>query len=160
MNYKNYVTLLVATSLLACHQESNNRVEADFSAIMGQLEDIEALMSSGLPITNLNEKYLEFFVDDLVLLPPGGSAVEGRDAALAFFNDVWGGVTLIAVNYETPVIMLEGDMAVRRYVGSGEFLIDAESEPVTGSGRYIDILQRQSDGGWRIVWHTWTQIDR
>ena len=159
MNCKKYFTLLVASLLLACHQDSDNRVESDLSAIKGQLEDIEELLSSGLPITTLNQKYLEFFVDDLVLLPPGSSAVQGHDAALAFYNDVWGGVTLITVNYHTPEIMLEGDMAVRRYVGSAEFRIDAESAPVSGSGRYIDILQRQSDGDWRIVWHTWTRID-
>ena len=158
MNCRKLSTLLVASLLLACNQHPDQQLESDLAALHGDLADIQDLLSSGLPITTINERYLEFFVDDLVLLPPGRQAIQGRDAALTFYNNVWGGVTELTLEYQKPEIIIDGDLAVRRYVGRAEFRPNAESEPVTGSGRYIDVLRRQGNGDWRIVWHAWTRI--
>ena len=160
MKFVVYVILLAAMSLSACQQNPGSQVEADLSAIRSQLEDIEAVLSSGLPITTINQKYLEFFVDELVLLPPGRKAVHGREAALAFYNDTFGMITALSMVYQAPEIIVEGNLATRRYVGNSKFQIDTESEPGSASGRYVDILQKQSDGAWRIVWHTWTRLNR
>ena len=59
-----------------------------------------------------------------------------------------------------PEIFLNGDMAIRRYIGSAEVKFDGELEHYSSYNRYIDILQRQADGEWRVVWHAWTPIDQ
>ena len=160
MIYKSYFTLLAATLLLACQQNSDSRVEADLSAIENQLIEIEEIfLTSEVPIATQIQEYLDYYIDDLVLLPPGGDAVHGYAAALAYYTEGFDGYTILEVDYRTPDILLNGDMAVRRYFGTAKFEIDGESEPASSSNRYIDILQRQPDGEWLMVWHTWTHVD-
>ncbi len=156
-------TLLAATLLLACQQVSDSRVEDDLSAIRNQLNEFEEIfVSSEVPIAAQIQEYLEYFVDDLVLLPPGQDAVQGYDAALAYYTEGFEGATILAVDYLThvPEIFLNGDMALRRYIGSAEFKYDGKLEHYSSYNRYIDILQRQADGEWRVVWHAWTPIDQ
>ena len=159
MKYMTYLTLLAVTLLLACQQVSDSRVEADLSAIESQLEDIEkVILNTDVPIAVLMQNYLEFFVDDPVLLPPGEDAVQGYDAALAYYTKGFEGGTILDVDFQKPSILLDGDMAVRRYIGSAEAMFD--SGPYSSYHRYIDILQRQPDGEWLTVWHAWTPVDR
>ena len=159
MKYMTYLTLLAATLLLACQQVSDSRAEADFAEIKSQLDDIEEnFLNTEVSIAAQIKKYLEFFVADPVLLPPGEDAVQGYDAALAYYTEGFEGGTVLDVDFQTPDILLDGDMAVRRYIGSSEIMFD--SGPYSSYNRYIDILQRQPDGEWLTVWHTWTPMDR
>ncbi len=158
MKHMAYGTLLATTILLACQQVSDNRAEADLSAIRNQLNEFEEIfLSLDLPIAAQIKEYLEYFVDDLALLPPGEDAVQGYDAALAFYTEAFEGGTVLDVSFQTPVILLEGDMAVRRYIGSSEVMFDGET--YSSTNRYIDILRRQPDGEWLTVWHAWSHMD-
>ncbi len=163
MNHIACGTLLAATLLLACQQVSDSRAEDDRSAIRNQLNQFEEiLLSPEVPLETIIQEYLNYYVDDLVLLPPGEDAVQGYDAALAYYTEGFEGGTILAVDYLThvPEIFLNGDMAIRRYIGSAEFKFDGELEHYSSYNRYIDILQRQADGEWQVVWHAWTPIDQ
>ncbi len=59
MKFMIHVILVAAMSLSACQQKPGSQVEADLLAIQNQLDDIEAVLSSGLPITTINQNYLE-----------------------------------------------------------------------------------------------------
>ncbi len=158
MKHMTYGILAATTLLLACQQVSDSRVEADLSAIENQLDDIvENFSNTEVPIATQMRNYLEFFVDDPVLLQAGEDAVQGYDAALAFYTEAFEGGTVLDVNFQTPVILLEGDMAVRRYIGSSEVMFDGET--YSSTNRYIDILRRQPDGEWLTVWHVWSHMD-
>ncbi len=163
MKHMAYGTLLATSMLLACQQGSDSRAEADLSAIRNQLNEIEEIfLSPEVPLETIIQEYLKYYVDDLVLLPPGEDAVQGYDAALAYYTEGFAGGTILAVDYHThaPEIFLKGDMAIRRYIGSAEVKFDGELEHYSSYNRYIDILQRQADGEWRVVWHAWTPIDQ
>ena len=163
MKHIAYGTLLAATSLLACQQGSDSRAEDDLSAIRNQLNEFEEIfLSSEVPLETIIQEYLEYYVDDLVLLPPGEDAIQGYDAALAYYTEGFAGGTILAVDYHThaPEIFLNGDMAIRRYIGSAEIKFDGELEHYSSYNRYIDILHKQADGKWRVVWHAWTPIDQ
>ncbi len=163
MKHIAYGTLLATTLLLACQQVSDSRAEDDLSAIRNQLNEFEEIfLSSELPIAAQIKEYLEYFVDDLALLPPGEDAVQGYAAALAYYTEGFEGGTILAVDYHThvPEIFLKGDMAIRRYIGSAEVKFDGELEHYSSYNRYIDILHKQADGKWRVVWHAWTPIDQ
>ena len=85
MNNVAYGTLLASTLLLACQPDSDSRTEADLAVIKGQLADMEEVfLNSEVPFATQIQDYLEFFVDDPVLLPSDEDAVEGYDAALAY----------------------------------------------------------------------------
>ncbi len=151
--------LLALMSLSACQKSDLSDTEADLSAISSQLEDMEAVLSSGLPMATINQNYLEqFCVDDLVVLPPNRRAIHGREAALDYFNNTFGALTNLSVVYQQPEILIDGNLATRRYVGNVQFQVGTDSEPGTAAGRYIDILQKQADGSWRIVWHAMTPL--
>ena len=163
MKHIAYGTLLATTLMLACQQGSNNRVEADLSEIENQLRQFEeTLLSPDVPLETVIQEYLGYYVDDPILLPPGDDAVQGYDAALAFYIEGFAGGTIIAVDYHShaPEIFLRGDMAIRRYIGSSEVKWAGELENYTSYLRYIDVLQRQGDGEWRVVWHAWYPIDQ
>ena len=151
--------LLAVMTLSACQKGGSSESEADIAAISRQLKDIEAVLSSGLPMSTINENYLEFFVDKLVLLPPGRRAIHGREAALEFYNNSFGSLTAFSAVAQQPEILVDGDLATRRYVVNYKFQVGADSEPGSSSGRYIDILQKQADGTWRIVWHAMTPLN-
>lgn len=154
-----FCLLLSVVTLLACQNGRSSDTEADYAAISSQLNDMEAVLSSGLPMSTINENYLEFFVDDLVLLPPGRRALHGREAALEYYNNTFGALTDLSIVYQEPDIIVDGNLATRRYVSRVIFQVDPDSEPGTASGRYIDILQKQADGTWRIVWHAMTPLN-
>ena len=72
--------MLALMSLSACQKSDVSDTETDLSAISSQLKDMEAVLSSGLPMATINQNYLEqFCVDDLVLLPPGRRAIHGPE---------------------------------------------------------------------------------
>jgi len=163
MKHITYGVLVAATVLLACQQVSDSAMETDLSAIKSQLGDIEEVfLNTKVPIATQLHEYLEFFVDDAVLLPPGEDAVQGYDAALAFYTEGFEGGTVLAIDYHThvPEIFVQGDLAIRRYIGSSEVKFDGEHENYSSYNRYIDILQRQPDGEWRVICHAWTPIDQ
>ncbi len=163
MKHMAYGTLMATTLMLACQQGSDNRAEADLSAIENQLRQFEeTLLSPDEPLETVIQEYLGYYVDDPILLPPGDDAVQGYDAALAFYTEGFAGGTIIEVDYHShaPEIFLRGDMAIRRYIGSSEVKWAGELENYTSYLRYIDVLQRQADGEWRVVWHAWYPIDQ
>ena len=158
-----YGTLLAAILLSACQQIPENRAEADLALIKGQLTKIEDIfLNTDVPIATQMQEYLEFFVDDPVILPPGADAVQGYDAILAFYTEGFEGATILDVNYHIhePEIFINGDIAIRRYIGSGEAKFDGEIEHYFSYNHYIDILQRQAEGEWRVMCHSWTPVDQ
>ena len=117
MKHMTYGILVAMTLLLACQQISDTRADEDLSAIKSQLADIEEIfLSSEVPLETKFRQYLEFFVDDPVLLQAGEDEVLGYDATLAFYTDAFEGGKVIDLDFQAPDILLEGDMAVRRYI--------------------------------------------
>jgi hypothetical protein len=55
------------------------------------------------------------------------------------------------------VIDVHGEMATRRYIGTGAFRLAEQSEPVVVTNRYLDILIREDDE-WKILLHSWVPV--
>ncbi len=162
MKHMAYGTLLATTLMLACQQVSDSRAEAELAAINNQLKQFEeTLLSPDVPLETIIREYLGYYVDNPIILPPDDDAVQGYDAALAFYTEGFAGGTIVAVDYhlQAPEIFLNGDMAIRRYLGTSEVRWDDELEQYSSYNRYIDILQRQADGEWQVVWHAWHPMD-
>ncbi len=102
MKHIAYGTLLATTLVMACQQVSDSRAEADLATIKNQLNQFEEIfLSPEAPIETRFQEYLGYYVDDLVLLPPGEDAVQGYDAALAYYTEGFAGGTILKVNYHT-----------------------------------------------------------
>ena len=122
--------------------------------LTAQLDSIEAIFAPGS--TDFIDAYLQFFDDDVVLLPPGQPAIEGKGAIREFYSSGFDGLDPVSLEYGEPVIVLQGPLAVRRYTGRGVVTIDGNTL-VLPLNRYVDVL-RQTPNGWLILWHSWVEV--
>ena len=90
-----------------------------------------------------------FYADNAVLLPPNAPIARGIEAIEAFWRafidagarDAW---------IETDEVVASGDLAygVGRY---GGLLPTPAGGHVQETGKYLIVLQRQADGGWKTI---------
>ena len=99
--------------------------------------------------------YASFVTEDAVWLPPNAALVEGRDAvrawALPFTEAEEFSVTWEATGVE---VSAAGDLAYS--MGTYEYsLKDAEGNPVSDKGKFVDIWKKQADGSWKAAIGIW-----
>ena len=98
--------------------------------------------------------WLALHSDDVLLIPPGEDIVAGKDALRA-----WGEPYFQQFSMEdtesVDEIVITGDWSVLRYSYSARFMPKAGGEALSDSGRGMLLLQRQTDGTWRIARHIW-----
>jgi uncharacterized protein (TIGR02246 family) len=91
------------------------------------------------------------YLPDAQLMPPNAPTVEGREAIQKF----WGGL-LGAYQLRFQVVADEvegrGDLAYAR----GHYTLDGTPKakggaPIHDEGKYLEVLRRQPDGGWRYA---------
>jgi uncharacterized protein (TIGR02246 family) len=91
---------------------------------------------------------------DAVLIPPGESIVQGRDAIEEYWRGALelGGVREVTV--ETMDALSSGSLGYE----TGSFVLTADGPdgtPVIDKGRYIELLRREPDGTWRSSHGIW-----
>lgn len=112
--------------------------------------------------------YVDSLDENIVLLPPGGPVITGRENYRSFLGPVFD-VATYEIDQKTPKkIKFYGDIATveYNYVVYITFLGDAQSVPSEGAlqdtvsdSMYFDLLKRQEDGSWKCLVHTWKQIN-
>jgi uncharacterized protein (TIGR02246 family) len=126
--------------------------DVDRGAILAQLESFASLTGG----VEDNERYLRAFADDATILPPDRPALKGRPAILAFYNAALQEVASVRVAYEDVVIDVDHALAVRRYTATA-FIIQAGSgSQRVARTKYLDVLKKSDERGWRIVVHMWS----
>jgi len=95
--------------------------------------------------------YVADMADDVVVLPPNGSRVDGRQAvrdwAMQFTAATDWSVSWKATRVD---VATSGDLAYA--VGTYEFsLKDAEGKAVMDKGKFLDAYRKQADGSWKVT---------
>lgn len=119
---------------------------ADEAAIM----KADAAWSEAAGSKNLDAS-LAFLADDIKMFPPNEAIVEGKDAvrktweamyAMPGFALRWAPTKAVAAR--------SGDLG---YVyGTYEFSFnDAQGNPVTDNGKYLEVWAKQADGSWKVT---------
>ena len=98
--------------------------------------------------------------DDAVVLPPGGRTIRGRDALDKSFASMAGAAVtsdILEYRFDWQEIEICGGFAFE-----WGYIIGKERNRVTGditseTYQVMRILQRQSDGGWRVHRTIWNQ---
>jgi len=135
--------LLLAGVLITClvSRTAAQNLPAAISAANGQF--MEAFAAGDAMAVAL------LYTEDARLLPPGGTAVEGRPAIAAFWRAVIeGGVAQISLTIDE--VQGAGDWA---YELSRWAMYDADGGTV-GEGKYIVIWRRTAEG-WRLHRDIW-----
>ena len=112
--------------------------------------------------------YVNSLDENIVLIPPGGPVITGKENYRTFLGPVFD-VASYEIDQKTPKnIKFYGDIATveYNYVVYITFIGDAKSVPSEGALQdtvsdsiYFDVLKRQEDGSWKCLVHTWQQIN-
>jgi ketosteroid isomerase-like protein len=151
------IAAIAAVQLTACQPTAD--VSSDIAVLGDHLVEIEQLFNG--PHDGERSRfavYLDYFTDDLILLHPEGHTTAGKAAALEFYTSAFAPITILSLDYGSPDVLVNGDLAVRRYSGTGTFTLGDDPTELATTNRYIDVLERQDGGDWRIVWHAWYPV--
>jgi uncharacterized protein (TIGR02246 family) len=125
-------------------------VEAERAAIRAA-EDryLEAAQAKDL------EGVLSFYADDCSLFPPSAPIITGKEAIRAAWAEWLADPAFAMRVLPTKVeVSRAGDLAY--LIGTYEFTVtDAEGNPVTDRGKYVDVWKKQPGGTWRHVVDIW-----
>ena len=102
--------------------------------------------------------YLTYFAKDAVLaeMTPGQQPVVGANALRPWITDFLAKYTFDWSDYKSEEILIAGDLAFHRYTGVASFAPKSGGDTMRLHRRYIDMLRRDSRGGWKIWHHVWT----
>jgi uncharacterized protein (TIGR02246 family) len=101
------------------------------------------------------EAIAALYAPDAILLPPGEPMVKG-DAAKKYWVDF---TTGFSGPIELNTMVVEGGGDVASAVGTYRMTLTPRktgAKPLpTEEGKYIEVLKRQDDGSWKIVYDIW-----
>ena len=94
------------------------------------------------------------FTESGVLMAPGSAATSGRAAVQAYYQSIFDQyVTGLESGYEE--VKVSGDMAYGRGFAKVKLVPHAGGDTLISSAKYINILERQSDGSWLTTHDIW-----
>ncbi len=144
-----YAVILCVLLLLfsACAQKVND--PADVQAI----KDISAAWDKAWTAGNA-ETLASFYTADAIVMDPNKPASVGKDAMRASyekyfdqFSDENSGVV--------EDVRVSGDLAVVRGTQETKSTPKAGGPSIQDKSKWINVLQRQKDGSWKIFWDIW-----
>jgi len=98
---------------------------------------------------------MRLLTTDAVLLPPGGQSVVGHPAIRAWHEAAWKGNTYQCSGTVDELQVL-GEWGFARGTFSGVLTPTSGGAPARDSGKFINVVRRQSDGTWklaRVIWN-------
>jgi ketosteroid isomerase-like protein len=134
----------------ACHSARTPDPAADRQAIAAATAQFGAAESAGSV-----DQFRGFFTDDLVMMGPNEPLVIGGDSVAALMR-VFHGKYGVQVKYDSQEIVVFGDWAFDRGTERYTLTPKAGGAPITKSGNYLYLYQRQKDGSWkqsRVMWN-------
>ena len=88
--------------------------------------------------------------DDVILLPPGDSRVDGREAAAEWLE---GFPRVLEFDGEPSVVRGSGAMAFT--TGVARARLEVEGEAVDAAMKWLAVFEQQEDGGWKMLVDMW-----
>ena len=143
------VCIALLTLALACQKSADNRA-ADEKA----LREWDAQWSKAASAKDV-DKTVSYYADDAMVLPPNGPMVTSKDAIRKIWKDMVTAPGFSGGWKATKVeVALSGDLAT--VSGTWEFTMnDAKGKPATDRGKFVEVVKKQTDGGWKCVTDIW-----
>ena len=136
-------TIILAMLFFASSCQKQD-IEADVVAI-NELYNQSTIACS----TGDAELYLSNFTEDVVVMPPGFPAANGKEELRTIINGLFGMFNL-ELPYTLDNVMVRGDWAYVRSSYLYSMTPKEGGETVTIAGKELDVLERQVDGSWKI----------
>jgi len=132
------------TLLAGCSSQDEANLEADTAAII----DFENQYRSSQNAGDI-DRFMSLWTEDGILMPPNGPPVIGKDqirVGTAGYLDQF----TYDLDGTTAEVEVAGGWAFTRGTYTLTLTPKEEGQPVFIDGKYINILERQSDGSWKM----------
>lgn len=151
------IVLGFALTLAACQsgtqQEATTPKASDQADAAAAINEVRAAYSDALNAGNA-AGVAALFTDDGMAMPPNKPAAMGKDAIQSNLQ-----ARLSQYKFDVSITQAEavaaGDWAYSRGTYTIKATPKGEGEAMENSGKYLNILQRQPDGSWKIARHIW-----
>lgn len=120
--------------------------ETDKTAIQKVFD--EAVKLGNAPTKDWGAYVRAYYAEDAVVLPPNGPAVQGWA-----LMESWFAAFPPMSDFRPLIIELEGrgDLAYVRGTYSMMLTLPGATEPISDTGKYIEIWRKRADGSWRVI---------
>ena len=99
----------------------------------------------------------ELFTEDCVIVPPAQSASEGKASIVAHYVPICTALkAVLGIHADEEVIL--GDWGYGRGTWKASFMSEPGGKAVEVEGSYLNILKRETDGGWKSHRHFWNTL--
>lgn len=143
--------LVVAAAVSGCAAPSKSTRAGDADAIRRMATEYTQAIGDGD-----RERFVSFFTDSIVIMPPGAPIMQGRDAARDFAWPLFDNFTVQeTINYDE--IHVDGDWATGRFSYTMTLTPKAGGASTTERGKAIAWLRRGPTGAWQFSHWIWNQ---
>jgi uncharacterized protein (TIGR02246 family) len=126
-------------------------LEADIQAI----KDIVAGWDDAVNAADLDQ-IVPLYADEAVEIHPDDLVFIGRDAIQAGYQQVFDQLTM-QEKFVVEDVNVSQDLAVAHVTFSATNTIKDSGEPEEGSGNWIIVFKKQSDGAWKVIYSIWSE---
>ena len=145
--------LLVAAPALG-QQSATDQDLAEAEAVEEQWRRVIATFEDGDV-----DAFMALTTKDVVLMPPGGSTLSGREAARPLMEDFFGTFAIEIERLSMEEIVVAGEWAFVRDTYVSSLTPKSGGETVRARGKNVWILRRQADGSWKVASNMWNSSD-
>jgi ketosteroid isomerase-like protein len=146
--------LIISTLAAACSsgdQRAASTTEEDTVAVSRMLVTFDRLAAEA----DL-AGFLDYILDDAVLMPPDGPAIVGKRLIASWYSDLYDQFVLDMTHepLETDVF---GDIIIHRGNARGTMTPKTGAEPIAFDNKYLFVLRKGSDGSlkiWRAMFNS------
>ena len=148
--------MLIPLIFVCCFgcQQSEKATAVDVEADIQAIKEGFAKWEAGVDAANI-DKSLTSFADDVILIPPDEPAYVGKEAFQSYFQPIFDRF-IVNEKYVVKDVRVSGDLAFAHITYSGTYTPKAGGEPNASKGNVINIVEKQPDGVWKIIYSTWS----
>ncbi len=146
LQFSIFPLILLLCVTLSCEQQGVKvDVETDIAAIKDLVNQYGAAVSAG----DL-DLLISLWADNGIQMPPNAPAVIGKEQIRANNESMFTEFILKMV-VENKEVKVDGDLAFARGSYTLSLTPKAEGETIKFDGKYLSIVERQTDGSWKFA---------
>ena len=144
--------LLLITTPSAGQQSASPRVDTEEVEV--QWRKVIATFDDGDV-----DAFMALTTEDVVLMPPGGSTLSGREAARPLMEDFFGAFDIRIETLSLEEIVVAGNWALVRDTYVSRLTPKSGGDAARARGKNIWIFRRQAGGLWKVARNMWNSSD-
>ena len=146
----NFGKLFLATFILISCNPTPQSSEVDKKAGEAALRKADSTWSKVAEAKQL-EAHVGYFLDDAVVMAPNEKRVEGKEAIRKMVSEMYA-MPGVAMSWKANKVEVASSGDLGYTAGSYQLTVkDEKGNPVTDTGKYLEVWKKQADGGWKVT---------